>query len=223
VLDDINVRIKPGQTVALVGESGAGKSTLASLIPRFYELQKGAILIDGTDVLDLRLKDLRQNVGIVQQNVFLFDATIRDNIMFARPNATESELFEAARNAHIYDFIMTLPNGFDSMVGEHGVLLSGGQKQRISMARLFLKNPPILIFDEATSSLDAESEVFIQESLERLCVGRSTLVIAHRLSTVKKADYTYVMRNGKVVESGNHNELIEKRGYYFDLYNRNII
>ena len=223
VLDDISVRIKPGQTVALVGESGAGKSTLASLIPRFYELQKGTILIDGKDVLDLRLKDLRRNVGIVQQDVFLFDATIRDNIMFARPEASEEELFDAARNAHIYEFIMTLPDGFDSMVGERGVMLSGGQKQRISMARLFLKDPPILIFDEATSSLDAESEVFIQESLERLCVGRSTLVIAHRLSTVKKADYTYVMRNGKVVESGAHDELIEKRGYYFDLYNRNVI
>ncbi len=223
ILDDISIHIAPGQTVALVGESGAGKSTLASLIPRFYELQKGSIKIDGKDIMDLRMQDLRRSVGIVQQSVFLFDSTIRENIMFGRPDATEEELINAAKSAHIYDFIKSLPNGFDSIVGEHGVMLSGGQKQRISMARLFLKDPPILIFDEATSSLDSESEILIQKSLERLCVGRSTLVIAHRLSTVRHADYTYVMRNGKIVEEGTHTELIEKQGYYCDLYTRNTL
>ena len=222
VIEDVDLRIKAGQVVALVGESGAGKSTLAALIPRFYELQKGRILIDGRDVMDLRLKDLRSNVGIVQQDVFLFDATIRENIMFARPDATEEELIEAARNAHILEFVQRLPDGFESLVGERGVMLSGGQKQRISMARLFLKNPPILIFDEATSSLDSESEDYIQESLEQLCAGRSTLIIAHRLSTVRKSDYTYVMRGGRVVEHGTHSELLAKSGYYSELYNRNV-
>jgi ATP-binding cassette subfamily B protein len=223
ILDDVSIHIKPGQTVALVGESGAGKSTLASLIPRFYEWQGGSILIDGQDVMALRKQDLRRNVGIVQQSVFLFDTTVRENIMFGRPSATEDDLIAAAKSAHIYDFIMSLPDGFDATVGERGVMLSGGQKQRISMARVFLKNPPILIFDEATSSLDAESEVFIQESLERLCAGRATLVIAHRLSTVRNADYTYVMRDGKIAEEGTHASLIEQGGYYFDLYNRNIL
>jgi ATP-binding cassette subfamily B protein len=222
VIEDVDLRIKAGQVVALVGESGAGKSTLAALIPRFYELQKGRILIDGRDVMDLRLKDLRSNVGIVQQDVFLFDATIRENIMFARPDATEEELIEAARNAHILEFVQRLPDGFESLVGERGVMLSGGQKQRISMARLFLKNPPMLIFDEATSSLDSESEDYIQESLEQLCAGRSTLIIAHRLSTVRKSDYTYVMRGGRVVEHGTHSELLAKSGYYSELYNRNV-
>ncbi len=223
ILDDVTIQISPGQTVALVGESGAGKSTMASLIPRFYELQKGSITIDGKDIMDLRQHDLRRNVGIVQQNVFLFDSTIRENIMFGRPEATEAELVAAAKSAHIYDFIMSLPKTFDAIVGEHGVMLSGGQKQRISMARLFLKDPPILIFDEATSSLDTESEVLIQKSLETLCQDRSTLVIAHRLSTVRHANYTYVMRNGKIAEEGTHTELIEKQGYYYDLYTRNTL
>ncbi len=223
ILEDVNIRISPGQTVALVGESGAGKSTLAALIPRFYEPQKGSILIDGNDIMDLRRRDLRRTVGIVQQSVFLFDATIRENIMFGRPSASEEELIAAARNAHIYDFIAALPGGFDTTVGERGVKLSGGQKQRISMARLFLKDPPILVFDEATSSLDTESELLIQESLEQLCVGRSTLVIAHRLSTVRNADYTYVMRDGRVVEEGTHASLIEQNGYYCDLYHRNVV
>jgi ATP-binding cassette subfamily B protein len=221
VLEDVSVRIAAGQTVALVGESGAGKSTLAALVPRFYELQKGRILIDGRDVMDLRKQDLRRNVGIVQQSVFLFDSTIRENIMFGRPGATEEEMHDAARHAHVHDFIMTLPAGYDSMVGEHGVKLSGGQKQRISMARLFLKNPPILVFDEATSSLDSESEELVQHSLAELCRGRTTLIIAHRLSTVRNADYTYVMRGGRIVEEGTHDDLLAKSGYYAELYERN--
>ena len=223
VLDKVNLVVRPGQTVALVGESGAGKSTLASLIPRFYELQRGSITIDGVDVMRLRLADLRRNIGIVRQDVFLFDATIRDNIMFANPGAGEEALIAAAGQAHIYDFIAGLPDGFDTLVGERGVMLSGGQKQRISMARVFLKDPAILIFDEATSSLDSESEVLIQRSLDELCYGRSTLVIAHRLSTVRNADYTYVMRQGKIVEHGTHDDLIKLKGYYYDLYNRNAL
>ncbi len=223
VLDDVQLRVEPGRTVALVGESGAGKSTLAALIPRFYEPQKGAIRLDGEDIMDLKKADLRQLVGIVQQTVFLFDTTVRDNIMFARPDATEEELVQAAKSARIYDVIQSLPDGFDTEIGERGVRLSGGQQQRVSIARLFLKNPAILIFDEATSSLDTESEELIQQSMEVLCKNRSTLVIAHRLSTVRRADYTYVMREGRVVEQGRHEELIESGGYYFDLYNRHVV
>jgi ATP-binding cassette subfamily B protein len=223
VLQDVSLHVPPGKTVALVGESGAGKSSLAALIPRFYEAQGGAIEIDGHNIMDLQVRDLRRHVGIVQQNVFLFDTTIRENIMFGRPDATEDELHAAARSAHIYTFIRSLPDGFDTLVGERGVKLSGGQKQRISIARLFLKDPPVLIFDEATSSLDSESEELIQQSMETLCRGRSTLVIAHRLSTVRNADYTYVLRNGRIVEHGAHAELVEAGGYYRDLYNRNIL
>ncbi len=223
VLEDVTLHVPPGKTVALVGESGAGKSSLAALIPRFYEPQHGTIQLDGHSITNLKMRDLRRHVGIVQQSVFLFDTSIRENIMFGRPDATEDELYAAAHNAHIYDFIMSLPDGFDTLVGERGVKLSGGQKQRISIARLFLKDPPVLIFDEATSSLDSESEELIQKSMETLCLGRSTLVIAHRLSTVRKADYTYVLRNGRVVEQGTHSELVEAGGYYRDLYNRNIL
>ncbi len=223
VLEDINVHVRPGQTVALVGESGAGKSTLATLIPRFYEPQKGAIWLDGVDIMNLRKQDLRRHVGIVQQNVFLFDSSIRENIMFGRPEASEEEMLDAARRAHIHDLILSLPEGFDTLVGERGVKLSGGQQQRVSMARLFLKDPAVLIFDEATSSLDAESEELIQESLATLCEGRSTVVIAHRLTTVRNADYTYVLRRGRVVEQGTHNDLIAQGGYYSSLYNRNVL
>lgn len=223
ILDNIDLHIQPGQTVALVGESGAGKSTLASLIPRFYEPQKGSILIDGKDIMTLKKQDLRRVVGIVQQNVFLFDTTLRENIMFGEPDATEAQLQSAARRAHILEFIDSLPDGFDSLVGERGVKLSGGQKQRVSIARAFLKNPAILIFDEATSSLDAESEVLIQKSMEELCKGRTTVVIAHRLSTVRNADYTYVLRNGKILEQGTHADLLNRAGYYKDLYSRNIV
>ena len=223
VLEDIDLVVEPGQTVALVGESGAGKSSLASLIPRFYEPQSGSITIDGKDIMTLKKRDLRRLVGIVQQNVFLFDTTIRENIMFGRPSATEEKLREAAGSAQILDFVESLPDGFDTLVGERGVKLSGGQKQRVSIARLFLKNPPILIFDEATSSLDAESETLIQKSMAELCQGRTTVVIAHRLTTVRDADFTYVLRNGRIVETGTHAELIELGGYYRDLYNRNVL
>ena len=201
-----------------MGESGAGKTTLAALIPRFYEARSGSIRIDDIPITDFAQKLLRSNVGIVQQTPFLFDATIRENILFGRPDATEEELIAAAKAANIYDFIQTLPEGFDSNCGENGVRLSGGQKQRISIARVFLKNPPILIFDEATSALDNESEAYVQESMEKLCQGRTTVIIAHRLSTVKNAKRIFCMKHGKIVEQGSHNELIALNGYYKDLY-----
>jgi ATP-binding cassette subfamily B protein len=219
-LKNLNMNIQAGKTIALVGESGAGKSTLASLIPRFYEAQEGKITIDGHDIMDLKQKFLRENVGLVQQNVFLFDSTLRENIVFGRHDASEEELIEAAKNANIYDFIKELPEGFDTLVGEHGVKLSGGQKQRVSIARAFLKNPSILIFDEATSSLDTYSETLIQESMEKLCKGRTTIIIAHRLSTVKNADYTYVLQKSELIEQGTHEELLKQKGQYFDLYER---
>jgi len=223
ILEDVSIRLPQGRTVALVGESGAGKSTLASLIPRFYECTRGRITIDGIDVLDLQQRSLRESIGLVQQDVFLFDTTIRENILFGRPEATEQEVIRAAKSANIYDFIVSLPDGFDTLTGERGVRLSGGQKQRISIARVFLKNPPILIFDEATSSLDTESETLIRAAMEELCRGRTTLVIAHRLSTVRQADYTYVLRRGRVVEEGRHEELLERHGYYSELYAHGVL
>jgi len=223
ILRNVNIRVPTGKTVAFVGESGAGKSTLVSLLPRFYEIQEGRISIDNNDIMELTQKSLRENIGIVQQNVFLFDTTIRENIIYGNSSATEKELYEAARKANILDYILSLPKGFDSLVGERGVKLSGGQKQRISIARVFLKNPPILIFDEATSSLDTESEAFIQKAMEELQQNRTCIIIAHRLSTVKNADYLYVLKDGQVVEHGSHQELMNKEDYYFNLYTKNLI
>ena len=219
VLKNITLKIPAGVTAALVGESGAGKTTAAALIPRFYDAGKGEILLDGIDVRDYSLEYLRRNIGIVRQSPFLFDTSIRENILFGKPDASEEEMVQAAKNANIYDFIMSLPDKFESKVGEHGILLSGGQKQRISIARVFLKNPPVLIFDEATSALDNQSEELVREAVERLCGGRTTLIIAHRLSTVKHAKILFCMKNGLLVEQGTHEELLKKPdGYYKLLY-----
>ncbi|HLS52725.1 MAG TPA: ABC transporter ATP-binding protein [Tissierellaceae bacterium] len=219
VLEDINLSIEEGKTVALVGPSGAGKTTLCHLIPRFYEIDKGSILIDNKDIRDIKLSSLRSAIGMVQQDVFLFTGTIRENILYGNPDANEDEIIEAAKKASIHDFIMSLPEGYDTYIGEKGVMLSGGQKQRISIARLFLKNPPILILDEATSALDNETEVMIQASLEELAKGRTTLVIAHRLSTIKNADEIIVLTEEGIVEQGNHDRLMAKKGIYYSLYN----
>jgi ATP-binding cassette subfamily B protein len=218
VLKDINIDIKPGKTVALVGPSGAGKTTLCHLIPRFYDIDSGAILIDGIDIRDIKLASLRKNIGIVQQDVFLFTGTIKENIAYGDPTKSDEEIIEAAKKASIHDFIMTLPNGYDTNIGEKGVRLSGGQKQRISIARVFLKNPPILILDEATSSLDNQTEILIQKSLDELAKGRTTLVIAHRLSTIKNADEIIVLTNNGIEERGSHEELLAKGGIYKELY-----
>ncbi len=218
VLKNISIHVPKGKSIAIVGESGAGKSTLASLIPRFYEPDSGVIQIDGHDIMNLKQRFLRENIGIVQQNVFLFDSTVRDNILYGNPGADEDEIIQAAKMANIYDFIQSLTDGLDTLVGERGVKLSGGQKQRISIARVFLKNPPILIFDEATSSLDTESEALIQEALMKLSRNRTTIIIAHRLSTVKYVDNIYVMKRGEIIESGTHQNLIANKGYYYSLY-----
>lgn len=223
IIRDVSISASAGESVAIVGESGAGKSTIASLIPRFYEVEKGCITFDGHDIMDLKQKFLREHIGLVQQNVFLFDDTIRNNIMYGRPSATEEEMVEAARHANIYSFITSLPDGFDTYAGERGVKLSGGQKQRISIARVFLKNPTVLIFDEATSSLDTESESLIQEAMFRLSKNRTTIIIAHRLSTVRHVDKLFVLHNGAVVETGTHDSLIELKGHYHNLYTKNII
>lgn len=219
VLKGFNLMVGAGDTIALVGPSGVGKSTLCSLIPRFYDVQEGAILVDGLDVRDIRLRSLREKVGIVQQDVFLFTGTVRENIAYGRPDASDDEIIEAAKNANAHDFIMQLPNGYDTNVGEKGVKLSGGQKQRISIARVFLKNPPILILDEATSSLDNESERIIQDSLERLSKNRTTFVIAHRLSTIQHAREIIVMSEKGIEEKGSHEALLAKGGLYSRLYN----
>ncbi|MDD2446785.1 MAG: ABC transporter ATP-binding protein [Tissierellia bacterium] len=219
ILSNINLSINSGKTVALVGPSGAGKTTLCHLIPRFYDIQSGSITIDNTDIRDVTMKSLRENIGLVQQDVFLFTGTVKGNILYGRPNATDEEIVEAAKNASIHDYILTLPNGYDTYVGEKGVKLSGGQKQRISIARLFLKNPPILILDEATSALDNKTEIAIQDSLEDLSEGRTTLVIAHRLSTIKNADEILVLTNDGIVESGDHETLLSNGKIYANLYN----
>jgi len=222
ILRDVSMHVAAHSTVAIVGESGAGKSTIASLIPRFYEPQQGTIRIDGHDIAGLRQRFLRQNIGIVQQNVFLFDSTIRENIMYGNLSASEEQMIDAAKKANIHDFIMTLPDGFDSLVGERGVKLSGGQKQRISIARVFLNDPPMFIFDEATSSLDTESESLVQKSLDMLSQNRTTIIIAHRLSTVRRADHLFVVKEGRIVEQGTHEELLSARKYYHTLYSLNL-
>lgn len=219
VLSNINMKIEAGKTVALVGPSGAGKTTLCHLIPRFYETKEGEILLDGKNIKDIKIKSLRKNIGLVQQDVFLFTGTIRENILYGNPEASDDEIIEAAKKASIHDFIMTLPEDYDTDIGEKGVRLSGGQKQRISISRLFLKNPPILILDEATSALDNKTETLIQESLEELAKGRTSLIIAHRLSTIKNADEIIVLTEDGVAERGAHKELLEKDKIYANLYN----
>jgi ATP-binding cassette subfamily B protein len=218
VLSNINLTIESGKTLALVGPSGGGKTTLCHLIPRFYDVDSGEILIDGMNIKDITIKSLRKNIGLVQQDVFLFTGTIKENILYGRPDATDEEIVEAAKNASIHDFIMSLPDGYDTYIGEKGVKLSGGQKQRISIARVFLKNPPILILDEATSALDNETEIIIQEALERLSKGRTTIVIAHRLSTIKNADEIVVLTDKGIEERGTHEELIKNNRLYAKLY-----
>ena len=220
VLHDVSLRLEKGRKLALVGPSGGGKTTLCHLLPNFYKLEEGngAILIDGTDIRDISLESLRRNIGIVQQDVFLFVGTIRDNIRYGKPDATDEEIYEAARRANIHDYIVTLQNGYDTEIGERGVKLSGGQKQRLSIARVFLKDPSILILDEATSALDNTTEVLIQQALDELCKGRTTLVVAHRLSTIRNADEIAVVMDGRITERGTHDELISGGGTYKSLY-----
>lgn len=218
VLDDVSFDIQAGKSVALVGASGSGKTTICSLLPRFYDVSEGRITIDGKDVRKLTLQSLREQIGLVQQDVYLFCGSIRENIAYGRPDASMEEIIEAAKKANIHEFIMELPDGYETFVGERGTRLSGGQKQRISIARVFLKNPPILILDEATSALDNESERFIQQSLEELAKDRTTITIAHRLSTIRNADEILVVAENGIVECGTHDELLEKGGIYAHYY-----
>ncbi len=218
VIDRLNLSIRPGETIALVGPSGGGKSTTCSLLPRFYDVSSGSITIDGQDIRTLTQESLRRSIGLVQQDVYLFDGTLRENIAYGRPGATDDEIMEAARRANIHEFISSLPEGYDTVVGERGGRLSGGQKQRVAIARVFLKDPAILILDEATSALDNESEGAVQESLERLAADRTTIIIAHRLSTIKNADEIATVERGKVVERGTHDELLARGGTYARYY-----
>lgn len=218
VLQNVNLSIQAGETVALVGPSGAGKTTLCSLLPRFYDVSEGNISIDGIDIRSMKLESLRSHIGIVQQDVFLFDGTIRENIAYGRLGASDEEIWEAARRAQLEELIKSQPAGLDTMIGERGVKLSGGQKQRLSIARMFLKNPTILILDEATSALDTETESAIQEALAELSQGRTTLVIAHRLATIKNADRIVVVAEGGIAEQGRHEELLQTTGIYSRLH-----
>ena len=223
VLDNINLEINEGETVAIVGPSGGGKSTLCQLIPRFYDVDAGSVKLDGTDVRNISKETLRKNIGIVQQDVFLFPGTVMENIRYGRPEASDEEVHEAARKAEIYDDIINMPDKFDSYVGERGVLLSGGQKQRISIARIFLKNPPVLILDEATSALDTVTETRIQKAFDKLAEGRTTVIIAHRLSTIRGADRIVLIDDGEIKEDGTHQELMAKGGQYAQLYRYSAI
>lgn len=222
ILNTFNLNIKHGENVALVGSSGVGKTTISNLIPRFFEVTKGAIYLDGKNIKDIKQKSLRDNIGIVQQEVYLFSGTVYDNIIYGKVGASDEEVIRAAKMAGAYDFIMELEDGFDTFIGERGANLSGGQKQRISIARVFLKNPPILILDEATSALDNASEAIVQNSLKELAKGRTTLTIAHRLSTIKDSSRILVLTENGIEEEGTHDELLEKQGIYYDLYNKNI-
>jgi ATP-binding cassette subfamily B protein len=219
VFRNINLKVDAGDYIALVGSSGVGKTTMCSLIPRFYEVSDGSITLDGIDIREITLRSLRNNIGIVQQDVYLFAGTVMENIRYGKLDATEDEVMEAAKNANAHEFILSLPNGYDTYIGQRGVKLSGGQKQRLSIARVFLKNPPILIFDEATSALDNESERVVQESLEKLAKNRTTFVIAHRLTTIRNAKNIIVLTEDGIAERGTHGELIQKKGIYADLYN----
>ncbi|WP_303918700.1 ABC transporter ATP-binding protein [Treponema berlinense] len=222
VLDEVSFCVRQGQTIAFVGPSGGGKTTLCNLLARFYEVGSGSIKINGTDIRDYTLKSLRSQIGFVQQDVFMFAGTIRENIAYGRPDATDGEIIEAAKQAEIYEDILKMPEGFDSVIGERGIKLSGGQKQRISIARVFLKNPPVLVLDEATSALDSITEQKIQSAFDRLCKGRTAFVIAHRLSTIKNADIIAVVDRRKIVESGTHEELLDRQGEYFILYTAQV-
>ena len=220
ILKDISFEIKKGEVIALVGESGGGKTTICHLIPNFYKVSEGKVLIDDIDINDISFTALRKSIGIVQQDVFLFNGTIKENILYGKLNATDEEVIQASKRANIYDFILSLPNGFDTEIGERGVKLSGGQKQRLSIARVFLKNPSILILDEATSALDNTTEILIQKALDELAKGRTTIVVAHRLSTIKNANRILVVNSGQIVESGSHQELLNQNGIYAKLYNQ---
>jgi len=217
-LRNINFTTAPGRTISLVGSSGAGKTTMADLLPRFYDVTEGSIEIDGADVRDLKLRDLRTSIGVVTQSIFLFNASVRENIAYGRSDIPLEKIIATAKTANAHDFIEKLPRGYDTPIGERGVMLSGGQRQRIAIARALLRDPPILIFDEATSSLDNESEKLVREAMERLLAGRTVFIIAHRLSTVYRSDEILVLDQGRIVERGDHEELLQNGGIYKKLY-----